>query len=80
MTGTTSPDLDSLVLQWNMGRREKALAMLESNQALVDQLKAEIIRLETPGARDLLKHDAISQQLHRVLKAIQSQSEATTPS
>ena len=72
MTGSTSPGLDSLVLQWNMGRREKALAMLESNQALVDQLKQEIARLETPGTRDLLKTDTLSQQLHRVLKAIQS--------
>jgi len=77
VTGSTSPGLDSLVLQWNMGRREKALAMLESNQALVDQLKQEIARLETPGTRDLLKTDTLSQQLHRVLKAIQS---ATTPS
>ena len=72
MTGTTSPDLDSLVLQWNMGRREKALAMLQGHQALMDQLKAEIGRLEdTNGLRRLLEHDEMSRQLHRVLKAIQ---------
>jgi Tfp pilus assembly protein PilN len=78
VTGTTSPDLDSLVLQWNMGRREKALAMLQGHQALMDQLKAEISRLEvTGGRRVLLEHDELSRQLHRVLKAIQA---ATTPS
>jgi Tfp pilus assembly protein PilN len=78
VTGTTSLDLDSLVLQWNMGRREKALAMLQGHQALMDQLKAEISRLEaTGGRRVLLEHDELSRQLHRVLKAIQA---ATTPS
>ena len=74
MTGTTSPDLDSLVFRWNMGEREKALAMVQSNQALMDQLKAEIVRLEdTSGQRRLLEHDEISRQLYRVLKAIQAQ-------
>jgi len=77
VTGSTQPDIDSLVALWNSDRRARALAMTEGNQALIDQIKAEIARLETPGPRDLLKTDAISQQLHRVLKAIQA---ATTPS
>ena len=72
MTGTTSPDLDALVAQWNAGRREKALAMLQGHQALMDQLKAEISRLEeTGGRRVLLEQDEMSRQLYRVLKAIQ---------
>lgn len=77
MTGSTSPELDSLVLQWNMGRREKAEAMLKGNHGLVEALKAEIARLEAPGPRDLLKTDTLSQQLYRVLRAIQ---DATKPS
>lgn len=74
MTGSTYTGIDALVLQWNMGRRERAQAMLQGNQALVDQIKAEIARLEAPGPRDLLKTDAVSQQLYRVLKVIQAAS------
>ena len=75
MTGSTQPAIDSLVELWNSDRRARALAMIEGNHALIEQIKAEIARLETPGpTRDLLKHDVISQQLHRVLKAIQAAS------
>lgn len=73
MTRTTSPGLDSLVLQWNMDRRDRALAMLKGSDELLAQLRAEIARLEeTGGARELLKTDAISQQLHRILKTIEA--------
>lgn len=76
MTGSSHPDIDAVVAQWNQDRRDRALAALSGNPALVTQIMAEIARLEAAGGpRELLKHDAVSQHLHRVLKALLLASE-----
>lgn len=71
MTGSAHPDIDALVTQWNTDKRDRALAAMAGNAALVDQIKAEIARLEAAGGtRKLLVHDEGSRQLHRVLRAL----------
>ena len=71
MTGPAHPDVDALLVQWNTDKRDRALAAMAGDAALVTQVKAEIARLEaTGGPRSLLEHDEVSRRVHRALKAL----------
>lgn len=70
MTGSSHADIDTLVAEWQQNHRDRAVAALKGDAALLAQVKEEIARLETAGPRNLLVHDEVSRQLHRVLAAM----------
>jgi hypothetical protein len=73
VSGTAQPTLSEVLALWNTDRRDRALAALRGDAALVTQLEAELARLEgTDGPRRLLEHDEVSRQIHRVIRALKA--------
>lgn len=75
MTGSLHADVDALVMVWNTGATETAIAAVKNNATLAEHVQAEITRIETPGHRNLLdpkNGDPVSQRTHATLQAIQA--------
>lgn len=80
MTGSSHPDIDALLTLWNTNKRDRALALVQGNGALLAQVRAEIARLEESGGkRTLLEMDEVSRQVHRVLKALIAANDVGVP-
>lgn len=75
MTGSMHADVDAVVMTWNSGKHDDAVAAVKGDALLAQHVQDEITRIETPGHRNLLdprNGDVVSQKTYATLKAIQA--------